>query len=212
MSNLGLGNLISLKRRLLPADKLTSTTWDTLVTLIGKGVAAAFDRHCNRKFERDTAAVDTFTADRAHWLLNRFPVESIASITQQDDLTAGYVSLGAVASVAQNWQANTGIIQFGGIMGTHLSQVRVTYSGGYWFETSEAENTTQPAGSTLLPEDVREAWMLQAKHAWSSLDKLGLDLARNPSDATSATPPMEAIKLLTGVKEMLAPHLRYQIT
>jgi len=46
--NAGLGTLTALKAQLLPATQRDGTKWDDLILGLGLGVAASFDRHCNR--------------------------------------------------------------------------------------------------------------------------------------------------------------------
>lgn len=206
MANLGLGNMIELKRHLLSPDIVSQTKYDVRITDIGQGVAKLFDKFCNRKFERASGTTDIFHAERSVWILERYPVETITTVEERIDVATGWVSAGAVNSVLQNWDANSGLVQFPSVNGSHLSELRITYTGGYWFDTAETENTSQPAGSTLVPDDVKEAWYLQCKKVWENYDPLGKKIAQDVDEKTPI------LKLLPAVEEMLRGHVRMNIS
>ena len=210
MANLGLGNRIELKRHLLSPDLVTRTTWDERIDDIGLGVAKAFDKACNRKFERLAAATDLFHSERRFWVLERYPVETITAIDQRTDLATGWVSEGAINDVLQQWDANSGLVQFPANLGTSISETRITYTGGYWFDTAETENTTQPAGSTLVPGDVKEAWFIQCKKVWEVYDPLGKGIAAEFGGPKTLT--LAGLELIPLVKEMLQGHIRMNIS
>jgi hypothetical protein len=207
--NLGLGNLIELKRYLLAAGIVASSDFDAAITAIGKGIARLFDRHCNRDFERVAGAEDEFSADRRVWVCRRFPVESITSVHQQDDVATGFVAL-TVNDVILNRDLKAGLIRFGSIQGNHLSQLKVTYTGGYWFDTTEDGSGVQPAGSTLLPEDVKLAWFIQCAEVWNKKDKLGKNITKD--DTTFVSQLLMSLDFVPQVKAILNAHIRYQLT
>lgn len=207
MSNLGLGNLIELKRRLLPATMLTQTTYDATITQIGRGVAGSFDAFCNRHFERVAGAVDQFSADRIHWVLRRFPVETITTVETRDDIAAGWI-VQTTNDVIETNDLEAGIIKFGNTQGTDLSEVRVTYTGGYWFDDSEAETGSLPAGATAVPYDVKEAWFLQCAHVWDTRDKLGVSLISDPNIKSK----LGVLEMIPEVMDILRARIRFQIT
>jgi hypothetical protein len=210
--NLGLGNLIELKRFLVAPDMVTDTTWDAKITALGKGVAGLLERHCNRRFERQANATDIFSADRMSWILQRFPVEALASIDQKDQASDGFVSLGAINSVITNWDARTGRVDVGAILGLHSSWVRLTYTGGYWFDTTEDETGVMPEGATLLPGDVKLAWLLQCKKAFEVMDALGTGIIKGGANVQLVGLSLAGLEVIPQVKQLLSPHVRYQIT
>jgi hypothetical protein len=163
--NAGLSNLATLKAFVLPEALASETTWDTRLATIGKGVAAAMANACNRTLLRTAGAVHVCSADRSYVVLPCYPVESIASIEQQDDLATGYTTL--AANTVLNLDKEAGIADFGTPLGSHNSLLRITYTGGYWWEqiepTDQGYPTTQPSGSTALPPDLQEAWLLQVQ-------------------------------------------------
>lgn len=182
--NVGLGNLATLKRHLLPASMLSQTSFDPLITDLGLGVAARFEQYCNRKFIRAVNATEVFPADRSHFLFSRFPIESISlsevKLTEAD----GWVvqASGFIRSIDQI----AGVVYTPGQVdvGPYYAQVRFTFTGGYFFETLEPTDggypTAQPNGSTILPDDLRLAWLLQCRQAWDLIDKLGTSIATEP--------------------------------
>lgn len=210
--NLGLGNRTELKRQLLAADLVSGDDWDAKIEAIGKGVAGLLQRHCNRLFERTVGAQDFFTADRRSWIASRFPVEAITAVDQQDTVLTGYVTLGAVNDAVVTWDAPSGLIEFGDVLGNYTSLVRLTYTGGYWFDTTEDGTGVQPGGSTLLPDDIKLAWFLQCKRAWEVYDPLGRWFVKNSGDTAPPQLTLAQHELLPQVRELLQPHLRFQIT
>jgi hypothetical protein len=207
--NLGLGNLIELKRYLLAAGVVASIDFDAAITAIGKGVARLFDRHCNRIFERGDNITEEFSADRRVWITKRFPIELISSIEQRDTSGVPWTGLVVENTILQR-DDKAGIIKFGSTQGTHLSQMRLTYSGGYWFDTTEDGSGVMPAGATLLPEDVKLAWFIQCAEVWNKKDKLGKNITKD--DATFVSQLLMSLDFVPQVKAILNGHVRYQLT
>ncbi len=211
MSDLGLGNLISLKRQVLGASLYSRTTWDAQLAEIGKGVAKQFDKFCNRKFQRSVGATDEFNADRQSWILERYPVETVTAFKLRTDMASGFVSLGAVDTIILNRDDKAGIIHFG-LQGNYQNKLQVTYTGGYWFDDAETENTSQPAGSTLVPDDVKEAWYLQCKRVAEVSDLLSTDFAGEKKGESLLGTASPTLELTPQVKQMLQGHIRMAVT
>ncbi len=119
--------------------------------------------------------------------------------------------MGAVSSALLTWDAKSGLINFGSIQGSASTFIRATYTGGYWYDTAETENTSQPAGSTLVPYHVREAWFVQCKKVWDVIDPLGAGLIKGGSDAQLVGLSLAGLELVPQVKAMLTPEKRYCI-
>lgn len=207
--DLGLGNLSTLKTYLLNAALQAQSTYDAAIIAIGKGVAAQFDKHCNRGLARLAGAIDEFTADRRHWYLNRYPVEVITTVQSKTDDTTGWVTETDRILVSA---LNTGFLHFGGMPAAWPARLRITYTGGYWYDTLEptdlAYPTTQPTGTTALPADVRIAWLQQCSHIWASRDKLGIGLGKAPDQEQT----LAQVELLPQVTQLLASYRRYMVT
>lgn len=167
-----LDTLDNLKTFILPLSLQGKDSYDELLTMIGSGVAARFDQHCNRSFAHVSGDTYETNGDREILVLPRYPIESVDQVefldSYGDDWT---VESGAVDSV----DARSGLVQLCGSLGDYKSRIRLTYTGGYWFDTVGGQS--QPAGSTALPEHIRSAWMTQCKVLFESLDVTGTSLS-----------------------------------
>lgn len=210
--DLGLGNLTQVKTRIVVNNaQVARTTWDAMIAQVARGVAGAIDKFCNRVFARAAATTDLFTADRMCWVMSRFPVESIDTIELRSGLSSDWQDQGAVESVLQDYNPESGLIQFGNTMGSAIDRVRVTYTGGYWYDTTEDGTGTLPQGAATIPADVVEAWLIQCKEAFNTIDPLGLGIGAAATDNDPAKKLTE-LKLVPQVKSMLAGHVRYQLS
>jgi len=209
--NIGLGNLTELKGQLVAASLRSDTNYDAVITGIGLGVANLFDQFCNRTFARTAGKTDTFSADRRHWYLNCYPVEQITAVAKCDDQADGFVASPLPpneSSLIQQMQLDQGYIMFIAIQGYFFSRIQVTYTGGYWFDTTEDGSGVMPATATPLPAAVKSAWYLQCQQVWKRIDRLGAQIAQNPEGQTS----LDRMELTPFVKELLNPFRRMQIT
>jgi hypothetical protein len=132
--NLTLGTLASLKTWLLPESERTGTEWDSAIATIGRGAAGALERHCNRKFARTVADTFECSADRAHVVLPRYPVEAVTKIEIRRSLTEGWVEL---TNVIENQNLAAGFLLFGSDLGLYGERVRFTYTAGYWLDEAD---------------------------------------------------------------------------
>lgn len=207
--DLGLGTLYELKARLLAASLVSGTDYDVTLAQIGKGVAAGFDKHCNRLFARGAAVTEIASADRDHHYLNRYPVESVTKLELQTDTMTGWVE---ITTSIVNTKLDSGLVYFGSSLGPWYAQLRFTYTGGYFYETKEPTDngypTSTPSGATLLPADVKEAWLRQCDHVWGNRDQLGVALMADPNKEAK----IQSIALTDDVKELLQGHVRYALT
>ncbi len=213
--NLGLGTLTDLKAHLLNEALRSNTAYDAKIAALGKGIAARMEGYCNRKFQR--VVDDTFecTADRYHVTLPRSPLEAVPAIAQRDDLTIGFVDQ-VFTDLALGYDLKAGLIDFGRYCpGLSTSRLRFTFTGGYWFpDTDAATPETEadlPAGATLLPSDLRLAWLLQCERTWSVTDNLGINIAGD-KPVTFVSSTLAALDLVPEVKAMLQPFMRYALT
>jgi hypothetical protein len=201
--NIGLGNLTELKGQLLAASLRADTNYDAAITAIGQGVAGQIDHYCNRRFAWLENDSDQFRADRRHYYLKRYPVASITQCQRQDTLTDGWLNL-PVTDLIQQWNLQIGYISFIALQGYEFSQLLVTYTGGFWFDTTEDGSGVMPAGATLLPADVKFAWYLQCQNVWRQWDRLGNQIAEAPESQTSG----QTLQLAPFVRELLDDHRR----
>ena len=201
--DLGLGNLTELKGQVLAASLRADTNYDAVIAGIGSGVADQIDKHCNRKFARLANDSDQFRADRRHYYLKRYPVESIAQCQRQDTLADGWINL-PVNDLIQQWNLQTGYISFIALQGYEFSQLLVTYTGGFWYDTTENGSGVMPPTAAPLPGAVKLAWYLQCQNIWRQWDKLGNQIAGAPEKQTAA----QHLQLAPAAKELLEAHRR----
>ena len=217
--NAGLSNLGTLKAWLLPAS-LTGTDYDAQVLGIGLGVAAQLERHCVRDFARTVGATHECDAARRSILVRRFPIEEVTDIDLREAGAAvdawSEQSLGEVDQI----QHDSGLIELAGPFGSWRDRLRITYTGGYWWNQQESAYTPPvtptdedpdlsviPEGAKALPADLLLAWKLQCEHVWAQRDKLGTNIGAKPGSA----PSLALIELLPVVKEILRTYIRYDL-
>lgn len=201
--DLGLGMLSQLKAQILNAAIVGSTDYDAVIAAIGKGVAWQFDRYCNRKLARATSTTEEFDAPCDHVVLNRYPIESVSEVALKEDETGGFV---AQSGLPITIRKNSGIIHFGlWLGGSDYSVIRVTWTGGYWYDNSDDQSGSLPSGATALPEDIRLAWYQQCREVWDGIDRLGINLAEKPKTQAK----VDMVMLTEGVQQMLRPYRRF---
>lgn len=206
-TDLGLGTLGQLKRFLLTSGIVAETTYDEAIAALGRGVAGAFDRYCNRTFKRGTSITEDFRDGTDLLLLARYPVESVASVGWK---TVTETSFTTQTNIVDTYALDSGCLLLVATLGDQRGQIRVTYSGGYWYDTTDDDTGSLPSGATLLPHDVKMAWYLQCQQIWQSRDALGTTHTEPPSGALLNT-RLGVLELIPQVKEALDPYRRLQL-
>lgn len=216
--NAGFSNLATLKAQLLAPTLLADTTFDAVVTRLGLGVAAAIENFCNRKFARVAGATDIFPADRIHFQLNRYPIESISKIELKLTEAGGFVSQ-TVNSFVQTIDLANGMVYLpdGPDPGPYHAQLRFTYTGGYWWDTADTGDTeppvdpeTIPSGAAALPADLLHAWLLQCELVWKVRDNLGTNLIDDAAKAV--TSGLSELKFAPEVLRSISDYQRMCLT
>ena len=211
--NAGFSNLATLKAHLLPASLRSGTDFDTALQAIGKGVAVAFENYCNRRFQRQAAAEQIFSADYAHFSLERYPVESISAIALKTSETEGFVAQ-TINDFVQTIKNSTGMVYLLDDAGPFYAQVKFTYTGGYWWRVAEPtdqdySSDTLPTGATALPDDLKLAWLNQCEVIWKSRDNLGTTLIDDAAQSKPVT--LADLKLSPDVQRILDDYRRVQL-
>lgn len=210
--NCGLANLDTLKKHLLANSMAGETRFDDVITDIGKGVATAFEKYCNRKFGREADATFICSADRDSVYLDRYPVEEISAVHFKTDQTTGWEEQ---TDFIVNQDDSIGFVFWGAPLAYHWSQIRFTFTGGFWFETLEPEDdgypSTMPAAATILPADLKLAWLLQCRQVWTTLDKLGTGILTEGSQSQFVTGTLATLDLSPQVKQMINSRRRFQL-
>jgi hypothetical protein len=182
--NSGFSNLATLKANLLGEALRASTEFNDVILALGLGVAGVIERHCHRRFARAIGTTDILPADRIQFLLPRFPAEAVTVIDVKRSEAEGWIAQ-SVTEFAKTIDLRSGIVyrEDGPDAGEYSTQVRFTYTGGFFWEQLEPTDvgypTAQPAGSTPLPHDLKLAWLLQCQDAWRRRDTLGADIAQS---------------------------------
>ena len=209
--NAGLSNLDSLKKRLLASSTQGDTGFDLAIQGIGLGMAGRVETFLNRKLARVVGWQEILPADRINFLLSRFPVETMTTIELKPTEADGWILQDATFYQSLDLQSGMVICPEDIDPGEYYSQVRFTYTGGFWWEPAEPGDavypTAQPAGSNLLPDDIRTAWLMMCQQVWDSTDVLGLGLVSEPGKETD----LQEIKMSALVREMLRPYVRNQM-
>ncbi len=213
--NLRLGNLTTLKRHLLAAPlaagngpvAAANVIRDDVLASIGLGVGMQIELFCQRQLfwaEDDTVL---FSGDRLTFVLPRYPVTTITAVDVRESFTADWQSRTVADAIGSLGQAS-GLIQMLAAQGWRHSEVRVTYTGGFWFDATEDATGVQPVGAPDLPGDLQHAWLLQCQEVWNKRDKLGINLNSKPDERVG----IARLSLTEGVQEILRPHQRMQLS
>ena len=207
MSDLGLGNLEVVRNFVLPESMQgADSDFDVVLTQIAQHVAAHFEAYTNRKFKRIEADAHYCPADRIQLWLPRAPVESVASVALQINVTDGYVTQ---TDVIYNQHLPIGWLYFGRELGGSYDVLRIIYTGGYWYqedETLEETSDLMPAGATMIPADLRAAWLMQIQHLFALRDKLGIGITKAEPGAVSK---LQDYDLLPSVEKILSAYHLY---
>jgi hypothetical protein len=202
--NLGLGNRTELKAWLLPKSQRTDTQWDSIIDAIGLGVAARLEQHCGRKFARlagDTLQVD---AARTTIAVPRYPIETVTSIERRDSAGSSWTAL---TGVIRDQDDAAGLIWLEAIQDEYPAQLRVTYTGGYWFDDTEDSTGEMPTGAAALPADLKLAWYQQCAHVWAQKDHVGKVLS-DPEFSGRFVSLAVSNALTPAVEAALRPYMR----
>ena len=136
-------------------------------------------------------------------------MESITSIGLK---TVGESAFTAQAGIIDTVALNSGVLCLVAETGTERDQLRVTYAGGYWYDTSDNGSGTMPDGATLLPHDVKLAWLLQCQHVWMSRDVIGVSyVQKDGSEGMKLAGGLKNAELIPQVKDMLEPFKRIML-
>ena len=202
--NAGLSSLALLKGALLAAQLAEETTYDDAIALLGQGVAGHFERLTNRRFYRTVGDTHQVSAEKRYISLPRFPVETLTSIELRTGGAGSWIAQDLAGLLAERDDA-AGLLEFQYSLGNVQGAVRVTWTGGWWWDTTEDASETQPVGSTALPAELRNAWVLQCQHIWARRDNLGVGITQAPDKASK----LADLDLLPYVRNVLLSYVRH---
>lgn len=198
MLDAGFAPLSVLKSRLLPSAGAGKLTWDEKLKGLGRAVAGRFERHCGRTFARAEGWKDVFDASASAWVLTRYPVETVTSVS----VRSGDGSL----SPLEGWRidAPAGLLEIDSIPAGRGAKLEAVYTGGYWLDP--CDGTTAPEGAKPLPDDVFDAWVLQCQVS-AEARGLFVEVAIRPKKDEEK--PTGGIRLCPEAEEALRPYRRF---
>lgn len=199
--NAGFSSLTVLKQHLLPGTWADVTSEDAAITALGLGVAELFEGHCGRTFQRAVDAVEKHDTGAGYLQLRRFPVEEVSELELQGSFNGAWEDvLSSVARVDEKSGVMTLVCPF--LVGGSL---KVTLTGGFWWDTTEDASGTLPATATALPPVIHYAWLMQcaALYARMQTDAVKAGLASGNLGALSSL--INEATLLPIVRSMLEP-------
>jgi hypothetical protein len=194
MLDAGFSTLEYLKSRILPAGA-DGGDWDAALAKLGLGVAGRFNAFCNRVLQRVEGQVDEFNASASAIVLRAFPVEVVNSVEIR-----GFT--GALDTFSGGYQLDqrAGLMLFQGAPGDGTERIVIDYDGGFWLD----DGGTMPAGSTPLPDDIMEAWIMQCQ-AWAEARNIFGTIALEKDNKAQAS----ALQLTKDVEAILEPYRRF---
>jgi hypothetical protein len=209
--NCGLTNLDTLRKHLLAGSLGAETKFDATLKVVGASVLGAFEKFCNRKFGYVVDDTVTFLGDREMFVLPRYPIVGTPTTETR------YASADAwelVDGEPFSFFEKSGVIRFSGPLGDDRLQVRVTWTGGYWFNTLEPEADgypdTLPFNATELDSGLLGAFLLQCEQAWQVHDRLGSGLVGGDGNQFLNT-RLSTLDLIPQVKLTLTEHIRHNL-
>ena len=203
----GLGMLSAVKAHVLAAPLQAQSEYDTALQVIALGVAGQINTFLNRKLVRTVNAVEEYSGDRDHVFVEHAPLETV-NLFEVDwaDGNGFSVATGWILSTAAN-----GKVTFAGIIGYQRVRLRLTVTGGYWYDATPDQSGTLPTGATALPPEITLAWLTQIEHVWQNRDNLGITLAETGNRRFEKS-RLQNAELIPMVKELLRNFVRYQLT
>lgn len=207
--NAGFSNLTALKAQLLATDLRGGTLFDDALREVGLFIAARCESYCNRQFAYSASATQIIQGGREHYYVPRYPIVGTPVVEIRYSLADAWT-----VQTDQPYQMNpeSGLLEFVWNISPRPGQIRITWAGGYWWESKEKDEegfpTAQTEGVAALPDGLRGAWLMQCRAAWQALDKLGVDIASTGSASQFVSGSLADLKLLPIVEQELNPFRR----
>lgn len=187
----------------IDADK---TEYDKLLGRLTNSMESIFDSFTNRRLIlTDADVTECYTGISRQLLLKRYPIVAVTSIKQAVDYD--FDSADALTANAGYRLVNAGkngiIYRMYTTWFTIPDCIQVIYRGGY-----RAAGGTLGSGETRVPDDLREAGILQASFIFKRKDDIGLTSVSFDGGSISKSAPM---KLLPIVEQILKKYRRPQL-
>lgn len=176
---------------------------DFLIALIA-AVSGRFVKECNRLFARAASATYEFRADERDIIVDRFPVESVASFHLKESEAGGWVEQTGIDYLIG---PKKNIIELVVALGTARELARVTFAGGYVLP-----GTTPGGGQTALPAEIENAALDQCAYLYQNRDRLGLASVSSQGGSLAKDPQsvVTPLSLLPHVLAVCRKHERWR--
>jgi len=200
--NAGLSNLSTLKARLLPSTWTDTTAQDAAITALGLGVAGCFETYTGRKFLRTAGATEKFPSNSEMLQLTRIPVETFTALALQSELSGTWEDITSAVLRC----GDSGVVTLSSTQDvTGNSTLRATYTGGYWWDTTEDDSGTLPTGATAIPATLQTAWFIQCKALWARTETDAVKAGLDSGNLGALSALINEAELLPVVRQMLQP-------
>lgn len=195
----GLCTLTDVRNRV--GIETAETTDDDSIRDIIRGVSGQFDMHCNRSLLLNSSDVtELYDGSRKRIKTDRYPIVSITSLKESVDYDfTNATALTADTDYHSNDEEGT-LYKMGGSFVGKDESVQLIYKGGY-----VGPNGTASGGETALPDDIREAAILQAVFTYQRRGDVGLTSVS--ADGVSIS-KFSSMALLPIVKQTLNKYKR----
>ena len=145
-------------------------------------------------------------------LVSVYPIEAVSLVELKTDEATGWLTQ---AGVIRMNNLKAGLLTFWSMLGLETSLIRITYTGGFWYDAVEADPSADPPvdpgeipdGANPLPADLKLAWLLQCENIFAAHDKMGQSVSADP-DAKSK---IATVALVPEVKRILDAYRRISI-
>lgn len=203
--NVGFSSLTKAKALLLPAATRTNPMWDDQIITLGLTVAELIEGHCARKLawvEGDTFETE---ANRIVISVPRYPVIEWTALEMQTEPGATWED---VSDSILRYEAASGLLHFRTPPGDVSQTLRVTFMGGFYWDTTEDATGTAPEGAPALPNVFLSAWTLQMQAIAQAMDLFGA-AAGKPQSKGNENTRLPLAELLPIVQTMINPYRRF---
>ena len=181
----------------------TNTQHDAVLAQIAAGFTALAERYCGRGLVLTESEVTEYHTGQSNLLqVRRYPIASIESVKEAFDFD---FSLATALTADTDYRLIDGgrkgvLARLWGDWCKQYDSIQVVYRGGY-----AAAGATPDEGETAMPEDLREAAILQGAFMFKRRDDLGLSAVSFNGGSISK---FSALDLLPLVRQTLDAYRR----
>lgn len=182
MTDLFMVTLLEMKENLGIEDSMDDAVLERWLV----GLQSRIEDHCRRKFARVVDQVETLNGGHPFLFLDRWPLESVASVHVSDAQEWDAGSLLDAASVRTDFirgKMMYGTNPNGSLWPRGFQNIRVQYTGGF-----VAAGETVEAGQFEMDDSLRRAVMMQGEFEWRNRKVLGVGQMSAQGVSISAKP------------------------